>query len=156
LYLLKGPGREEVRRAILRLDALLFRVLGWGIALLTVGTILGGVWANESWGRYWGWDPKETWSLVTILVYATAQHFRWMPGLRDGWIVAAGSLVGIASIIMTYFGVNYFLTGLHSYAEGSAPAVPAWVYIGSALMLALIGASYVARQRRSWEAFPGA
>jgi cytochrome c-type biogenesis protein CcsB len=154
LYLLKGPGRTEVRRAILRLDAMLFRVLSWGIALLTVGTLLGGVWANESWGRYWGWDPKETWSLVTIVVYATAQHFRWVPGLNHGWMVAAGSLVGIASIIMTYFGVNYFLTGLHSYAEGSAPEVPTWVYVGSALIVALITASYLARRRRSWDEAP--
>jgi ABC-type arginine transport system permease subunit len=79
-----------------------------------------------------------------------------VPGLNQSWVVASGTLVGIASIVMTYFGVIYFLTGLHSYAEGSAPQVPTWVYVGGALMLALIAASYVAERRRSWEGAPGA
>ncbi|MBU1073325.1 cytochrome c biogenesis protein CcsA, partial [bacterium] len=107
LYLLKGPGRTSVRDAILQLDRLQFRVLVTGLGLLSIGTFLGGVWANESWGRYWGWDPKETWSLVTILVYAVVIHFRWLPSLNRPLLLAAGSFAGIASVVMTYFGVNY-------------------------------------------------
>ena len=101
-------------------------------------TLLGGGWANESWGRYWGWDAKETWSLITILVYAVVLHFRWIPQMRSVWLNAAGSLAAIASVVMTYFGVNYFLSGLHSYAQGDAAQVPDWVFIGSGIVVALI------------------
>ena len=151
LFLLKSPRRPQVREAIIKLDRLLFRVLVTGVGLLSVGTLLGGVWANESWGRYWGWDPKETWSLVTILVYATVLHFRWIPAMNRPWVLATGGFAGIASVVMTYFGVNYFLSGLHSYAQGDAIAVPNWVYIGTLLMLGLIVASYLSDRFRRWE-----
>jgi cytochrome c-type biogenesis protein CcsB len=85
----------------------------FGLILLTIGNFLGGVWANESWGRYWGWDPKETWSLITWFVYATLLHAR----LTRGWHgrrIAYLSMVGFAAVIFTYFGVN-LLPGLHSY-----------------------------------------
>jgi len=151
LHLLKGPGRAAVREAILKLDRLQFRVLVTGLALLSIGTFLGGVWANESWGRYWGWDPKETWSLVTILVYAVVIHFRWIPSLNRPLVLATGGFAGIASVVMTYFGVNYFLSGLHSYAQGDAARVPDWVYIISAAMFALIVLAWIADRVRSWE-----
>ena len=86
----KGRGRENVREAIETLDNANKHVLVTGLGLLTVGTLLGGVWANESWGRYWGWDAKETWSLITILVYAVVLHFRWIPQMRSVWLNAAG------------------------------------------------------------------
>jgi len=152
LILFKGPDREHIRAAIYSLDKLHFRVLVVGLGLLSVGTLLGGVWANESWGRYWGWDPKETWSLVTILVYAIAIHFRWIPKLNRPFVLAASGFAGIASVVMTYFGVNYFLSGLHSYAQGDAMAVPDWVFIGVGLMLALILSSFLSDRFRSWEA----
>ena len=88
-------------------------VLITGLGLLTVGTLLGGVWANESWGRYWGWDPKETWSLITWFVYATLLHARMMRGWR-GQRIAILSILGFAAVLFTYFGVN-LLPGLHSY-----------------------------------------
>jgi len=82
---------------------------------MTLGFILGAVWANEAWGSYWSWDPKETWSLITWLVYAVALHLRrslnWT-GTRFAWI----ALVGFLFVLFTYFGVNYLLSGLHSYA----------------------------------------
>ncbi len=152
LLLFKGPGRPQIRAAIQSLDRLHFTVLVTGLGLLSIGTLLGGVWANESWGRYWGWDPKETWSLVTILVYAIAIHFRWIPSLNRPWVLAASGFAGIASVVMTYFGVNYFLSGLHSYAQGDAAKVPDWVFIGSGIMLALILASWLSDRFRSWEA----
>ncbi len=99
-----------------------------GLYLLTIGTFLGGVWANESWGHYWGWDPKETWALVSILVYAIITHMRLIPGLKGEYTFNLMSLIGFSSIIMTYFGVNYYLTGLHSYAKGEPAPVPEFVY----------------------------
>ena len=152
LTFFKGPGRQAVRDAVLRLDKLNGNVVVTGLALLSVGTLLGGVWANESWGRYWGWDSKETWSLVTIVVYAIVLHFRWVPGLNRPWLFAAASFAAVASVVMTYFGVNYFLSGLHSYAAGDAAAVPPWVKIGALIILGLILASWWFEQARSWEA----
>ncbi|MFV0482346.1 MAG: cytochrome c biogenesis protein CcsA [Campylobacteraceae bacterium] len=99
-----------------------------GLCLLTIGNFLGGVWANESWGRYWGWDPKETWSLISILFYAIIAHFRFIPRVNNQFAFAIFSTIAYASIIMTYFGVNYYLSGMHSYAGGDAVPVPAFVY----------------------------
>lgn len=89
-----------------------------GLVLLTIGNFLGGMWANESWGRYWGWDPKETWALISIMVYAFVVHMRLIPGLRGRWLFNLMSIVAFSSILMTYFGVNFYLAGLHSYASG--------------------------------------
>ena len=105
--------------------------------MLAIGTYLGGVWANESWGRYWGWDAKETWALVSIMVYALILHMRFIPGLRGNYAFNVASIFGFASVIMTYFGVNYYLSGLHSYAAGDPVPIPTWVYI-SVVMVAFI------------------
>ena len=113
-----------------------------GLYALTVGTFLGGIWANESWGRYWSWDPKETWAFVSVMVYAFVIHMRLVPGLRGRWAFHVASMFAISSIIMTYFGVNYYLSGLHSYAAGDPIPVPAWVYIGAGSMLFLAIVSY--------------
>ena len=98
-----------------------------GLFLLTVGTFLGGVWANESWGRYWGWDPKETWALVSIIVYALILHIRLLKSNSYIFFFNFCALFGFGSILMTYFGVNYYLDGLHSYAAGDAFPVPTFV-----------------------------
>ena len=113
-----------------------------GLFLLTVGTFLGGVWANESWGRYWGWDPKETWALVSVLVYAFVLHMRFIPLLQGKYVFNVASLVSIWSIIMTYFGVNYYLSGLHSYAAGDPMPIPNFVYY---LVVITIITSIIAR-----------
>ncbi|MDP5157574.1 MAG: cytochrome c biogenesis protein CcsA [Flaviramulus sp.] len=89
-----------------------------GLVMLTIGNFLGGMWANESWGRYWGWDPKETWALISIMIYAFVIHMRLVPGLRGRWFFNLMSIIAFASIMMTYFGVNFYLAGLHSYASG--------------------------------------
>jgi cytochrome c-type biogenesis protein CcsB len=89
-----------------------------GLVMLTIGNFLGGQWANESWGRYWGWDPKETWALISIIIYAFVIHMRLVPGLRGRFAFNWASVVAFGSILMTYFGVNFYLTGLHSYASG--------------------------------------
>lgn len=114
-----------------------------GLYFLTIGTFLGGVWANESWGRYWGWDPKETWSLVTIVVYSFVVHMRLIPSLRGVYNYNLASILGFVSVLMTYFGVNYYLSGLHSYGKGSAdginPAVPvAFAILGIVMFYAMV------------------
>ena len=97
---------------------------------------------NESWGRYWGWDPKETWALISILVYAFVLHMRLVPGLRGKWIYSLVSVVAFASIMMTYFGVNFYLTGLHSYASGDKVITPNFVYYSIAFVTLLGVLSY--------------
>jgi ABC-type transport system involved in cytochrome c biogenesis permease subunit len=99
-----------------------------GLFLVAIGTFLGGIWANESWGRYWGWDPKETWALVTLLVYAFIAHMRFVPALRNPFIFNFAALIGFSSVIMTYFGVNFYLSGLHSYGKGDPVPIPGWIY----------------------------
>ena len=106
-----------------------------GLILLVIGNFLGGIWANESWGRYWGWDPKETWSLVTIIVYSFILHMRLVPGLRNTFSFNFLSMFGFSSVLMTYFGVNYYLSGLHSYASGDPVPVPTFVYYTLAIMV---------------------
>lgn len=112
---------------IYRLSNILEMALIAGLYMLTIGTFLGGVWANESWGRYWGWDPKEAWALITVVVYAFIAHMRLIPGLRGVYAFNLLSLFGFWSVIMTYFGVNFYLAGLHSYAKGDPLPVPKFV-----------------------------
>ena len=113
-----------------------------GLIMLTIGNFLGGQWANESWGRYWGWDPKETWALISIMIYAFILHMRLIPGLRSKWIFNLMSIIAYASILMTYFGVNFYLSGLHSYASGDKVITPDFVYYSSVFVFILGFASY--------------
>ena len=151
LYMTKAPGRDNVKQAIKTLDGINYNVMVAGLGLLTIGTLLGGVWANESWGRYWGWDAKETWSLVTILVYSTVLHFRFIPKMKSAWLTASLSTAAISSVIMTYFGVNYFLSGLHSYASGDAAKVPDWAFVFVAVVLVMMLISGMIHSKRKWE-----
>ena len=100
-----------------------------GLVMLTIGNFLGGQWANESWGRYWGWDPKETWALISIMVYAFVIHARFVPALRGLFSFNFMSVLAFASILMTYFGVNFHLSGMHSYASGEKQNVTIYIYI---------------------------
>jgi cytochrome c-type biogenesis protein CcsB len=95
------------------LDELSYQLILLGFLFLSVGIITGAVWANSAWGRYWGWDPKETWSLITWFIYATLLHARLMRGWQ-GKRIAFLSIFGFAAVLFTYFGVN-LLPGLHSY-----------------------------------------
>lgn len=114
-----------------------------GLFALTVGMFLGGIWANESWGRYWSWDPKETWAFISVIVYAFVLHMRLVPGLRSRWAIHVATMFAFCSMLMTYVGVNYYLAGLHSYAAGDPVPIPAWVYIGFSTMVVLSVASYI-------------
>ena len=113
-----------------------------GLYMLTIGTFLGGVWANESWGRYWGWDPKETWALITVFVYAFVVHMRLIPSLRGRYNYNLATVIGFSSVLMTYFGVNYFLSGMHSYGKGSVDGINWSVYVAAAAIFGLILLSY--------------
>ncbi|MDM8523793.1 c-type cytochrome biogenesis protein CcsB [Desulfococcaceae bacterium HSG8] len=97
------------------LDELTHRMVVLGFLFLTAGIITGAVWANSAWGRYWGWDPKETWSLITWFIYATLLHARLMRGWQ-GRRAAFFSIAGFGAVLFTYFGVN-LLPGLHSYGS---------------------------------------
>jgi cytochrome c-type biogenesis protein CcsB len=114
-----------------------------GLVLLTIGNFLGGMWANESWGRYWGWDPKETWALISIMIYAFVLHVRLIPGLRGRFVFNMLSVAAFASILMTYFGVNFYLSGLHSYASGDKAITPTFVYYAVGVFTVLSLAAYV-------------
>ncbi|MGJ8761369.1 MAG: cytochrome c biogenesis protein CcsA [Polaribacter sp.] len=111
-----------------------------GLVMLTIGNFLGGMWANESWGRYWGWDPKETWALVSIMIYAFVLHMRLIPGLRGRYTINLWSIIAYFSIMMTYFGVNFYLAGLHSYASGDRVITPTTVYysVGFTIVLGIL------------------
>ena len=113
-----------------------------GLIMLTIGNFLGGMWANESWGRYWGWDPKETWALISIMIYAFVIHMRLIPGLRGRWLFNLASVISFGSIMMTFFGVNFYLSGLHSYASGEKIITPNFVYYSVAFVAVLGLVSY--------------
>lgn len=122
-------GSDRLQRQIQELYVMNQLALTVGLVLLTAGTFLGAVWANESWGRYWGWDPKETWALITMIVYTVILHSYFVPSLRSPFSFALMSVVGLASVLMTFFGVNYYLSGLHSYGADSAPPALNLIYV---------------------------
>lgn len=109
-------GGTQGNQSGVMMETIMGRTVAFGFIFLTIGIISGAVWANSAWGTYWSWDPKETWSLVTWLVYAAFLHCRYMrgwSGVRAAWI----SIVGFLAVLFTYFGVNFLLSGLHSYAR---------------------------------------
>ncbi|WP_413998555.1 cytochrome c biogenesis protein CcsA [Flavobacterium sp. W1B] len=120
-----------------------------GLIMLTIGNFLGGQWANESWGRYWGWDPKETWALISIMVYAFVIHARFVPAMRGKWIFNLMSMFAFISILFTYYGVNFHLVGLHSYASGEAHSLNwIWYSLGT---ITFIGAITYPKYRKYYK-----
>ena len=124
LYLLKMKGEDKGRKegSILGmfpdlkvLDEVNYKSIAVGFPLLSLGIITGAAWANYAWGTYWSWDPKETWSLITWFIYAAYLHARFTRGWH-GTRAAVLSILGFTAVIFTYFGVNFLLSGLHSYA----------------------------------------
>ncbi len=137
-----GANRKQIALSIKELNAINEMSLLIGLVLLTIGNFLGGVWANESWGRYWGWDPKETWALVTILVYAVVVHLRFIKSIYNQFNYAVISLLAFTSVLMTYFGVNYYLAGMHSYAKGDPVPIPDFVPVTYAIIFIIIALAY--------------
>lgn len=120
-------NKEKMKLNIKEITYINEMALTIGLIMLTIGNFLGGQWANESWGRYWGWDPKETWALISIMVYAFVIHSRFVPALRGKWVFNLMSVFAFLSILFTYFGVNFHLVGLHSYASGEAHSLN-WIW----------------------------
>lgn len=122
-------NNDRIGRTLKELTYINELTLTVGLFMAAIGTFLGGVWANESWGRYWGWDPKETWALVIVLFYAMLLHLRFIPKANGKYLFNMLALFGFSTVIMTYFGVNYYLSGLHSYAKGDPVPIPSYVPI---------------------------
>jgi cytochrome c-type biogenesis protein CcsB len=114
LYLLQERRPRTSLPPLAQLDRLIYRATVLGFLLLTLGILTGAVWAETAWGRYWSWDPKETWSLITWLIYATLLHARLLKGWQ-GRRIAWLAVLGFIAVLFTYFGVSFLLTGLHSY-----------------------------------------
>jgi cytochrome c-type biogenesis protein CcsB len=142
IILTTKKNRERMEINLKELTVITELAITTGLVMLTIGNFLGGQWANESWGRYWGWDPKETWALISIMVYAFVIHSRLVPGLRSRWAFNFMAIVAFASIMMTYFGVNFYLVGLHSYASGDQVITPTFIWYAVAGVLALGALSY--------------
>lgn len=136
LFALQGKNEnKEFSKNILEAVRINEMAMILGLSLLIVGNFLGGIWANESWGRYWGWDSKETWSLISILVYTMVLHMRFVPKLNSQIYFCIASAFAYWAIIMTYFGVNFYLTGMHSYAAGDPAKVPNFVIVICVVMI---------------------
>jgi cytochrome c-type biogenesis protein CcsB len=149
IYLLKN-NRNYKRLSLLTRELTYVNEMSITIGLLlaTVGTFLGGVWANESWGRYWGWDAKETWALVITIVYTIIIHLRLAPKVKGEFIFNVASIFGFGSVLMTFIGVNYYFTkGMHSYAQGDTPVFPMWAWISIVSIILLIIIAGVNKRR---------
>ncbi len=136
LFLFRHSSRTSIDSSIQVLGAINEMSMIVGLGMLSVGTFLGGVWANESWGRYWGWDSKETWSLISMIVYVLILHVRFIKNGDRPYVFASLSVLGFYSILMTYFGVNFYLSGMHSYAAGDPVPIPSFLYY-------LVGATFL-------------
>ena len=142
LFIFRSQSNQKIDKTIKNIIAIDEAALLIGLSMLVVGNFIGGVWANESWGRYWGWDPKETWAWVSIIVYAFVTHMRLIPKLDYPFYFAVASTLAFSSILMTYFGVNFYLSGMHSYATGDPVPIPLWVYILMAIVFSVIMLAY--------------
>jgi cytochrome c-type biogenesis protein CcsB len=115
------------------------KLLTIGMFLTVIGTFIGCIWANESWGSYWSWNAKQTWSLIIVLVYAVVLHFKYIPKMKSFLAFNIGAVISFGSVLMTFIGVNYYFTkGLHSYASDDPPIFPVWAWIAIIALIALI------------------
>ena len=137
MIFLTDDKKEIILPKINELTKINERTTNIGLFMLTIGTFLGGVWANESWGRYWGWDPKETWALISIIIYAFVLHIRIIFKKNHLYIYNLFSLFALSPLVMTFFGVNYYLSGLHSYAAGDSFPIPKWIYVVIPLLIVI-------------------
>ena len=139
IFLTTEKNKEKMLLNIKEVTYINEMALTVGLVMLTIGNFLGGQWANESWGRYWGWDPKETWALISIMVYAFVIHARFVPSLRNKWLFNLMAMLAFLSILFTYYGVNFHLVGLHSYASGEAKSLSwIWYSIGTIILIGII------------------
>ena len=145
MSLLRQRAQSLVWARIKELSLVSEMSLWVGLALMTVGPFLGAVWANESWGRYWGWDPKETWALITMIVYAIVTHLRMTKAGGSLWLFNLLSVIAFYSVLMTFFGVNYFLSGMHSYGQNDSVSNLFFYFYLSLFLVSLLG--YLSRRK---------
>jgi ABC-type transport system involved in cytochrome c biogenesis, permease component len=146
----KESNQERLNDNIKEFGYIIEMALIIGLFLLTIGNFLGAVWANESWGRYWGWDAKETWALVSILVYAVILHVRMIPGGNHPYILSALSVIGFGTVIMTFLGVNYYLSGMHSYGKGTPPPLPDALFFFGLAIIAIVILAFIAEKKNNF------
>ena len=149
IYLVKNPKNANrlslISKELTHINEMNLTI---GLLLATVGTFLGGVWANESWGRYWGWDAKETWALIITIVYTIILHLRLAPKMKGEFVFNLAAILGFGSVLMTFIGVNYYFTkGMHSYASGETPVFPMWAWITILGLVAFIVAAGLNQMR---------
>ena len=153
MVLMIFAGKKRASQLIIRIKELSIineMSLLVALALMTIGTFLGAIWANESWGRYWGWDPKETWALITMVVYAIVTHLHLIKRCNTLWLFNVASVIAFSSVLMTFFGVNYFLSGMHSYGQNdNVNNILIYLYFASIVIIVLAFFSY-----RSWKKNP--
>lgn len=151
MSLLSATNRVKLQFRIREFTLLNEMAMILGLFFMTAGTFLGAIWANVSWGRYWGWDPKETWALISIVVYALVLHIRFIPLLKGKttWCFNLLSVVAILSVIMTWFGVNYYLSGLHSYGKTEGGDLLLWIW--GAELCVVLALGLFARRRLNTE-----
>lgn len=133
---IRRRGNATIGRSLTELTIINELSLIIGTILLTAGIFFGAVWANESWGRYWGWDPKETWALITMVAYVVVLHSRFLPILRGAYVFNLLSVISFATVLMTYFGVNFYLSGMHSYGstEGFSATFLIWIAVAIVIL----------------------
>ncbi len=151
LFIFRNPNNKSIDKTITHLATINEIALILGLSALAIGNFLGAIWANESWGRYWGWDPKETWAYISIIAYTIVLHLRLIKTFNTAYVFSVASVIAFACILMTYFGVNFYLSGLHSYATGDPVPIPVWVYILGVVVLALIVLAYKNRNLKKHE-----
>ncbi len=145
-----ADNAEKIDGSISRLTIVNEMALIIGTALMMIGIFLGAVWANESWGRYWSWDPKETWALITAVIYAVVLHLRWFERKENNFRFNLLSQLSLLAVLMTYFGVNYLLSGMHSYGNTTGLAgIPMVIIVLTVLLFVVPGtAAYIRNHRR--------
>jgi len=123
------------------------KLLTIGMLLTAIGTFIGCIWANESWGTYWSWNAKQAWSLIIVLVYGVVLHFKYIPKIKSLLAFNIGAVISFGSVLMTFVGVNYYFTkGLHSYASDDPPIFPFWAWIAIIALGLLIMASLLKKK----------
>ncbi len=141
-----GEKKALLEAQVRRLSVILEMSLMLGLSFMLAGIFLGAVWANESWGTYWNWDPKETWALITAVLYAVLLHWRWFSKRKNDLWFSILSQWAILAVLMTYFGVNYLLSGMHSYGDTTLfNDFPLWIFAVAFLVFCLPGAAALFR-----------
>jgi cytochrome c-type biogenesis protein CcsB len=155
LHLVKTKKKQELFQLVIEeLSYINEKLLTIGMLLTAIGTFIGCIWANESWGTYWSWNAKQTWSLIIVLLYGVVLHFKYIPRMKSALAFNIGSVISFGSVLMTFVGVNYYFTkGLHSYASDDPPIFPVWAWISiGALLLLMAGA--VIKEHRTKTSMP--